>query len=202
VAAYFDEAGLYRYDRQPEALRWNLERLADALSLLAPRERLVAELVDFEPRWMSAHHAAFLDRLGLQPLDPVRDALFVFHCLCFLEDKKQHPASYDRFFFDWYGGDRSADRARRGPGSELYQGDRWKVVERELRERAPTHAERLENAYFGRSEPVTMVIDEIERVWAAIAERDDWSAFEAKVEDVRSLGRAMARPPADRQASG
>ena len=33
-----------------------------------------------------------------------------------------------------------------------------------------------------------MLIDEIEALWDAIAERDDWSMFEAKVEDVRTMG--------------
>ena len=191
VAAYFDQAGLYRYDRQPEAVRWNLERLADALSLLAPRERLVAELTDFEPRFMQAHHAAFLERLGVAPLDPIRDALFVFHCQCFLEAQQQQPASFDRFFFDWYGGEASAERARSRDASALYRGERWTVVEREMRERAPSHPERLADPYFARAEPVTMVIDEIERVWAAIAERDDWAPFEAKVAEVRAMGRAL-----------
>jgi hypothetical protein len=37
-----------------------------------------------------------------------------------------------------------------------------------------------------------MHIDEVERVWAAIAERDDWGPFERKVADVRALGQLLA----------
>lgn len=36
TAAYFDETGLYSFGRQPEALFWNLARLADCLLTLAP----------------------------------------------------------------------------------------------------------------------------------------------------------------------
>lgn len=37
TAAYFDETGLYSFGRQPEALFWNLARLADCLLTLARR---------------------------------------------------------------------------------------------------------------------------------------------------------------------
>ncbi len=32
-----------------------------------------------------------------------------------------------------------------------------------------------------------MVIDEVERIWAAIAERDDWSPFEVKLADIEEM---------------
>ncbi|WP_204328438.1 protein adenylyltransferase SelO family protein, partial [Stenotrophomonas maltophilia] len=42
TAAYFDTGGLYSFARQPEALFWNLARLADCLVPLCPQERLGA----------------------------------------------------------------------------------------------------------------------------------------------------------------
>jgi len=36
-----------------------------------------------------------------------------------------------------------------------------------------------------------MLIDEVEAIWAAIAERDDWSMFEAKIVAIRRFGDAM-----------
>jgi hypothetical protein len=35
------------------------------------------------------------------------------------------------------------------------------------------------------------VIDEVEAVWAPIAERDDWSAFEAKLAEIAALNAAL-----------
>ncbi len=49
TAAYFDQSGLYSFGRQPEALFWNLCRLADCLLTLAPKERLEAALSGFGP---------------------------------------------------------------------------------------------------------------------------------------------------------
>ena len=40
---------------------------------------------------------------------------------------------------------------------------------------------------------MTMLIDEVEALWAPIAERDDWSPFEAKLCDVAAL-REARRP--------
>ncbi len=52
--------------------------------------------------------------------------------------------------------------------------------------------ERLAAAYFGQPEPEELLYDEIEQLWAAIAERDDWGPFERK----------LARIEAARQAWG
>ena len=39
--------------------------------------------------------------------------------------------------------------------------------------------------------PVTLLIDEIEAIWAAIAERDDWSAFYAKLDLIEAWRQAL-----------
>ena len=36
-----------------------------------------------------------------------------------------------------------------------------------------------------------MHIEEVEAIWARIAEADDWSAFEQKVAAIRRMGEAM-----------
>jgi len=37
-----------------------------------------------------------------------------------------------------------------------------------------------------------MHIEEVEAIWAAIAEHDDWQPFETKVAAIRRMGDAMA----------
>ena len=55
VAAYFDPFGLYAYGRQPEALLWNLSRLAECLMPFTSPAKLEAILDSFSPispaRW-------------------------------------------------------------------------------------------------------------------------------------------------------
>jgi hypothetical protein len=36
-----------------------------------------------------------------------------------------------------------------------------------------------------------MHIEEVEAIWDAIAERDDWSPFNAKIEAIRRMGEAV-----------
>ena len=195
VAAYFDSGGRYAFGRQAEAMRFGLERLADTLSALCPAPQLVATLHDYEPRHLRYYHRRFLNRLGLSPKDPVSDSLLVSRCVCFLEESH---AGYDQFFFDWYAGEASAERASKSPAASLYQGDKLAAVRRTMEPYEPAFPERLQHPYFKRPSPCSMLIDEIEAIWAAIAERDDWSAFERKIEDVRVMGEALGNKAASR----
>ena len=40
-----------------------------------------------------------------------------------------------------------------------------------------------------------MPIDEVEAIWAAIAEADDWGRFEAKIAAIRRMGAAQGVTP-------
>ena len=44
--------------------------------------------------------------------------------------------------------------------------------------------------YFAGPSPRTLLYDEIEALWAPIAERDDWSLFEAKLADIERVREA------------
>ena len=45
---------------------------------------------------------------------------------------------------------------------------------------------------FWQGLPCAMLIDEVEAIWAAIAERDDWGPFDAKISAIRAFGAALA----------
>jgi hypothetical protein len=53
-----------------------------------------------------------------------------------------------------------------------------------------------EHPYWSGNPPETMLIDEVETIWAAIAERDDWEPLAAKISAVRAMGAALGEPPA------
>lgn len=190
TAAYFDSSGLYAFGKQTESVRWNLGRLVDALALIGETARLESELSDFEVRAMQCFHLGFLGRLGVEPVRPVEDALFVSRCLCFLQESR---VGYDRFFFDWQGGGASEERARRSPAASSYDGPRWRVLRDVMLARIPRSPEVLRDPYFDREEPTTLLIDGIEAIWTEIAERDDWSTFNEKIVEIRALGRLFGR---------
>ncbi|MCI4644035.1 MAG: YdiU family protein [Hyphomonadaceae bacterium] len=193
TAAYFDQTGLYRFGRQPTQAAWALQQLASALLLLAETEDLVTALGSFQDVYQRsfARHTLFL--LGL------KDGASLEADLTFLQSfygwMTASGASWAQTFFDWFGGAASADRAGASPQAELYAASDFAPVRTELFARQPDRPERLDHAYFQKPRPVSLVIDEIEALWAPIAEADDWSLFEAKLAAIEDVGRAIRTIP-------
>lgn len=50
----------------------------------------------------------------------------------------------------------------------------------------------LDHAYWDDESPCSMHIEEVESIWDAIDERDDWQPLRAKIAAIRRMGRALA----------
>jgi len=172
VAAYFDHNGLYAFGRQPEAIHWDLAQLGGCLALIADGPALATILEGWPARFEQALVAALLLRLGIQP-DATLDRPLVSAMLTALRRQEE---TIDRFFFDWRGG--------RVPAG----GD--PVLAKAIEGRLPLpHA--LDHDYWRDNAPCSMHIAEVEAIWAAIAERDDWGPFDTKIAAIRRMGDAM-----------
>jgi uncharacterized protein YdiU (UPF0061 family) len=196
TAAYFDQTGLYAYGRQPDAGLWNLSRLGGALALIEDEQALNAALGGYPAALQSGMIDAFHRRLGLAPLG-AGDFEFVVALLHWME---KSGVPFERLFFDWFCGAPSAQRADRGPSSDLYGGDDFQPLRAELLARSPIALERLDHPYFSGS-PETMLIDEVEALWAPIAENDDWSPLRAKIHRLGVMRDALSLD-ASRYAAG
>jgi DNA-binding GntR family transcriptional regulator len=64
-----------------------------------------------------------------------------------------------------------------------------------MEKRSPAREARLSHPYFARTSPCDLLIEEVEAIWAAIAERDDWAALDAKIADIRLMGEALELAP-------
>jgi uncharacterized protein YdiU (UPF0061 family) len=195
TAAYFDHSGLYALGRQPEALMWNLARLGGCLLPLAPQEALQEALAGFEPALHAAFSAAVLWRLGLAPREAEADAALVRALYDVLIESQ---APLDQVFFDWRGGEASAGRAARSPAAAQYDTPGFRALRDAWRGHEPAAGANLDHPYFaGRDRPCSMLIDEVEAIWAPIAEGDDWSRFRTKIEEIALMAEAMgtATPP-------
>jgi uncharacterized protein YdiU (UPF0061 family) len=188
TAAYFDETGLYAFGRQPEAVSWALAQFGGALSLVCDASQLEAALARFAPAYQLALRERMFWRLGLEAGDLDADLSFLQAVFDWLT-KCQAP--WDQFFHDWRGGGASAARAARSPAAAYYDAADFAPVRAGLDQRTGAAPRGLAHPYFQRAEPVTMVIDEVERIWAAIADGDDWTLFEAKLRDVEELRAAL-----------
>ena len=197
TAAYFDHSKLYAYGRQPEIVLWNLEQLgASFLPLLdeldAPHELLIESLNQFAPRFNEAIVEALLDRLGLQSQGVESDDSLFMRTYAFLE---QSQVNFPQFFHDWYGGEASANRALNSPEKHLYNGDSFEKMHACLKsyQAKAEVAARLKTSYFAQAKPCSLLIDEIEWIWDAIAKDDDWSRFETKIAAIREMGKTYGR---------
>ena len=180
VAAYFDETGLYSFGRQPEAVFWNLRQLAGALTLASDPAPLAEALNTFSTAYREALRGAMLERLGMKPRSEEEDITIVNAAFRALADGGD-VLRWEPFFFDWFGGKASEARAMAGPRASLYASDVFVSFRTLLAGYETERPERLANSYFARAQPEELLYDEIEALWAAIVERDDWDPFEAKL---------------------
>jgi serine/tyrosine/threonine adenylyltransferase len=187
TAAYFDESGLYAFGRQPDVLAWNLTRLAEVLLPLGEHAELEAGLNRFWPAFQQQVWAATLRRLGLKSLGIEADSTLVQEVFNFLRET-QMP--FEQFFFDWRGGDGS--RAMRSPAAEHYRGTAFEVLSGLLSVHPTAADANLDHPYFARETPRTMLIDEMEALWAPIAERDDWAPLHAALDEIEEMRQAYS----------
>ena len=179
TAAYFDHQGLYAFGRQPQAIHWDVVQLAIALSKVAEIEALAPILDTFPEMYEAALARAMLGRLGVRPRGDEDDLALVQAIEAGLATR---TAGIDRFFFDWSGG-----RRRPGPYDTNYS-THFGEVERIL---ARYESARMtDHPYWADAEPCSMHIDEVEAIWAAIDEKDDWAPLHAKVAAIRRMGEA------------
>lgn len=175
VAAYFDEIGLYSFGRQPEAIHWDVAQLAGCLAMIGEAPALSDLLASWPARFEAALIDRLLARLGVDKRGSVDRPLIS----AALKALRSRIVGIDRFFFDWRGG--------RVPADEIYSAAEFDELRGLLegRQRALTHP------YWSDTAPCSMQIDEVESIWSAVAENDDWSQFESKIEAIRRLGDAM-----------
>ncbi len=163
--------------------------MAAALNLIEEADPLVEALNGYGPAYRDELAAAILNRLGVTSRSPAEDvalANLAFRAI----GEAGKPLRWEPFFFDWFCGEEG--RAMAGPRADLYGGEAFDAFRAALKTHAPDRPGRLSDPYFARAEPEELLYDEIEAIWAVIADGDDWSAFEAKVAGIRAAGAAMA----------
>jgi len=173
TAAYFDQTGLYAFGRQPEAIRWNLSQLAISLRRICEAEPLVAAFNRFGDCYAAALTKRFCWRLGVESRGLEADSGLIAAAETTMREAEIGP---DAFFFRHRGG-----RAATGALANALAG--YRAVE-------------SDHPYWSDAEPQSMLIDEVEAIWAAIAEHDDWQPLYDKVAAVRRMGEALGEPPA------
>ncbi|MES2035747.1 MAG: YdiU family protein [Pseudomonadota bacterium] len=187
TAAYFDSSGLYSFGRQPEAAFWNLQQLGGCLMLVAEQDDLVGALNGFAGAYRDELRTAMLARLGVKSASEAADIELVNAAFRALQAGGER-LRWEPFFFDWFAGGEA--RALAGPRGDLYAGEGFADFRRLLAAAEPDRPDRLEHDMFARPEPEEMLIDEVEALWAAIADDDDWAPLAAKLDRIEAARQA------------
>ena len=180
TAAYFDHAGLYAFGRQAEAIHWDAAQLAVSLRPLVEAQPLIEQLERFPQLYGEAMVRRFCWRLGVVPSGDANGMIEAA-----VRGMAATETPIDRFFHDWRGGE-----PRDGTD---YSAEDWAPFRDAIAGFAAR--EKDEHPYWRDAAPCSMYIDEVETIWSAIAERDDWEPLHAKVAAVRRMGEALGSGP-------
>lgn len=209
TAAYFDQTSLYAYGQQPRVCHHNLRLLQEPLAMLWPRQELEQRLGRFGSVYTAHYRSRLMRRLGfaaalLEPggkdwlaSDELPDLL-----LPTLQLLVDWPVAYGSFFaclerhVALAGLPAEAEAlAPFVPGAPdppratwLAWRDAWWAWSQTW-----PQPETIAPTLARWNLPITPVRAEIERIWAAIDQRDDWSLLEDWLEQTRGpLGPSLS----------
>lgn len=186
TAAYFDHSKLYAFGRQPDALYWNLARLAECLIPLCELEDLKLALSKFSNSFETQLQKQTLARLGIAQSSEETDPLVAQY----YQTLRDHQVGYEQCFFDLTCGAQS-ERLNKSPQSIAYQQSSFAPLIDAIRERKliSNFADILNGELMHPGTcATTLLIKEVEDIWSAIADADDWSLFENKISQIREYG--------------
>jgi hypothetical protein len=142
--------------------------------MLAETEPLVFALERFGDLYQQAMAHRFCWRLGVEPRGLDAETALITAAEAYMVENDLGP---DALFF--------RHRCGRNPPEGVFG--------EALRQYQAAGGD--DHPLWQEDEPPTLVIDEVERIWAAIAENDDWQPLADKVAAIRRLGDALGEPP-------
>lgn len=179
TAAYFDQQGLYRYSEQPNNFLWNLAQLSQSLTKAYPDIPGQLFLENFGEQFNDYLYIAFQNKLNIQFKD---DATTTEALTLFFQIVAGKKILFEDAFFAFH----SARIDENLPSSiaSLPEALKLKSI---ISNSIVIDSEKNKHAYFKRALPETLLITEIEAIWKPIAENDDWTLYENKIQSLRLL---------------
>ena len=162
TAAYFDTSGRYAYGRQPQAVAWNLSALGQALAAIHHDTAPLSELLQgYSAQLQDYTIDQFFWRMRLTPSGNRQvDVDLVEACLKQL-------------------------KAEQSPFEDLFHASSTGRLDR--------LSQPLQDLLAGwpgdpiNHDPETMLVEEVEKIWAAIDAQDDWGPLNEKLRRLEHL---------------
>ncbi|MCU0565000.1 MAG: YdiU family protein [Oculatellaceae cyanobacterium Prado106] len=197
TAAYFDYFGRYCYGNQPEVCAWNLQMLQAPLRAVIDRSEMESALAQFYPRYQTTYRQRMLLRMGLEVgLDQVPEAVAEELLQRTIKLLFESKVSYHNFFVvlkqQFQGSWRSEashilkDALEEGTPDDVVQVfESWRQFYHQVLQSLPEREmDAIATRLTQQNPTVFLLKPEIERVWDAIAQEDNWQPFYDLVEQI------------------
>ncbi len=184
IAAYFDHQGLYSFGRQPFTFAWNLEQLGKSLMMAFPEMGIKTPLENFGEDFNSAIQKYFLLRLNIQFCDA--DAKVSELLSLFFELMESHKLLFEQSFFDFHSG-WDDTRLQNSPQKNKYLHEDFKKLKSLFQQTQKLRDTSKWDSYLRSGQPETLIIEEIESLWASIDKENNWKPFNDKIERLRQI---------------
>ncbi|MDY6783062.1 MAG: YdiU family protein [Cyanobacteriota bacterium] len=180
TAAYFDYGGRYCYGNQPGICELNLELLQVALSMVANKAKLEAELSRFPDYYYAAYRQLMVQKLGFVELPEFQAKELVGQTARLLEETQ---IGYHGFFaelaelFDpqWR---EDGETVLHGASFSVLAWEQWrKFYYQLLNDLSREEMEKFRDRLRFHNPKTALLRPIIEEVWDAIAQDDNWQPF-------------------------
>jgi uncharacterized protein YdiU (UPF0061 family) len=203
TAAYFDQMGRYAYANQPGICKLNLELLQEPLKQVMDAADLEAGLATFEAHYIAAYSQLMLHRLGFGELPTEIGHELIGRTIQFLQATKIGYHDFFRALREQFSPSWRADAALIFTDSVSSNADAlestfkaWRLAYHRALNQIPESALTDVKARLARHNPTVVIIrPEIEAVWGAIAELDDWEPFNTLLQRIHSSVEPPVEPP-------
>ncbi|MDB9315223.1 YdiU family protein [Spirulina sp. CS-785/01] len=189
VAAYFDYAGRYSYGNQPGICRLNLQMLQTPLRLVMAKEDLEAGLELYDTHYTESYRRLMMEKLGFEssvlPLEMERQLVRVTVQLLEETQVDYHGffAEIARSFNPYWRKDYAEVLDRASFTLEPWE-DWRKLYYQALNELPPGEMEKMGEKLRDRTPQTFLLRPEIESVWSAIDQEDNWQPFYKLLEEI------------------
>jgi serine/tyrosine/threonine adenylyltransferase len=190
TAAYFDYYGRYRYANQPEVCVWNLQMLQAPLKSVIDSFEMETALAEFSPHFQTAYRQRMLRKLGFEVgFDAVPENVADELLQRTLKHLWESKAGYHDFFMQlrsqfspiWRA---DAQQIFTQDGSEPLE--QWRSLYHQILQSLPLEEMEAIARRLAQHNPTTVLIrPEIEAVWAAIDQEDNWQPFQELLSRIR-----------------
>ena len=189
TAAYFDYYGRYCYGNQPDVCVWNLQMLQAPLKAVINPIEMESALAGFYPHFQATYRQRMLRKLGFEiGFDAVPDAVADELLRLTLQLLWESKAGYHDFFMrlrEQFSADWREDEGRifeqigGALSGEAGSFGQWRSLYHQVLNSLPSDEMSAIAHRLAQHNPTTVLIrPEIEAVWEAIAQEDNWQPFE------------------------